>query len=498
MPRLRSGPLQGHPRAYALALELVSHTDGSVDMENLSVYVRAYQSGSPLRLGELWAVPIMLRLALIENLRRVAYRVASRRRHRDPADVYARMDFRTRDRYRHVVERLAKRTGRAEPDVAAEAVRLAASRQGRDGANPRETHVGYFLVDRGLAELERAVGCPAGMGRRLGRALARRGPALYLASAALATAGGAAGLLAWHGLGTLAWPGRAAVALALGLVASRSALALVNWLVTVLVPPRSPPRMDFSKGIPPEHRTVVAEQAWMGQERKRGKRMDFTRLLRGGAADAFAAVEADLSLLASCRYVLTLDSDTHLPPGAAWKMAGTLAHPLNRPVVDPATGCVVRGYGLLQPRKVPWTAQAGRVLAGEGRRAAGELLHLAVLPYEALVHLDAIGRVLWRVLASGRLLLEWQTAHDADRSARARVGLAAVVREMWASPAVAAATAGVVAWLRPEALGAALALAGPWLVGPVLAWLVSRPIVPRLARFSADQQALLRRLARRT
>ncbi|MBE3069495.1 MAG: cyclic beta 1-2 glucan synthetase, partial [Planctomycetes bacterium] len=85
LPRLRSGPLAGFPRVYELALELVSHTDGRIDMENLSHFVRGFQDHETLRLGELWAVPIMLRLALLENLRRVTYRTASRRRDRDQA-----------------------------------------------------------------------------------------------------------------------------------------------------------------------------------------------------------------------------------------------------------------------------------------------------------------------------------------------------------------------------------------------------------------------------
>jgi cyclic beta-1,2-glucan synthetase len=66
----------GLPRVYDLALELISHGDGRVSRGILSRFVAAYQSVQPLLLGELWAIPIMLRLALIENLRRVAVRVA--------------------------------------------------------------------------------------------------------------------------------------------------------------------------------------------------------------------------------------------------------------------------------------------------------------------------------------------------------------------------------------------------------------------------------------
>lgn len=82
LPRLDAGPRKGLPRLYDLALELVSHTDGRVDIENISLFLRAYQSVRPLKLGELWAMPLMIGLALMENLRRVAYRIAWRRMHR--------------------------------------------------------------------------------------------------------------------------------------------------------------------------------------------------------------------------------------------------------------------------------------------------------------------------------------------------------------------------------------------------------------------------------
>ena len=56
---------------------MISHGDGRVDAESLVRFVAAYQTVTPLKLGELWAIPIMLRLALIENLRRVAARIAA-------------------------------------------------------------------------------------------------------------------------------------------------------------------------------------------------------------------------------------------------------------------------------------------------------------------------------------------------------------------------------------------------------------------------------------
>ncbi|HZO98863.1 MAG TPA: glucoamylase family protein [Terriglobia bacterium] len=92
-----------------------------------------------------------------------------------------------------------------------------------------------------------------------------------------------------------------------------------------------------------------SEGAWMGWERKRGKLLDFNNLLLG-RYDHFPVKTGDLSRLPSVRYVITLDSDTELPRGTAHRLVGTLAHPLNCAVVDPATNTVVEGYGILQPR----------------------------------------------------------------------------------------------------------------------------------------------------
>src|SRR5437762_3326667 len=89
LPRLAKGPSARLPRVYDIALETIAHGDGRVDTESLSRFVAAYQTVQPLKLGELWAIPIMLRLALIENLRRVAVRLAQGRRDGDLATDWA-------------------------------------------------------------------------------------------------------------------------------------------------------------------------------------------------------------------------------------------------------------------------------------------------------------------------------------------------------------------------------------------------------------------------
>ncbi|MEM8873289.1 MAG: glucoamylase family protein [Planctomycetota bacterium] len=94
------------------------------------------------------------------------------------------------------------------------------------------------------------------------------------------------------------------------------------------------------------------QHCWMGEERKRGKLEDFNDLLREeeGAADRFSEIVGDRSVLSSIKYVIALDADTMLPRDAARQLVGTMAHPLNKPVIDEQTNRVVDGYGLLQPR----------------------------------------------------------------------------------------------------------------------------------------------------
>src|SRR5690606_30545666 len=76
LPYLASGNSAGMPRVYDIVLEIISHSDGRVDARSLSGFIAAYQTGKVLTLGELWAIPIRLRLAVIENLRRVSERIA--------------------------------------------------------------------------------------------------------------------------------------------------------------------------------------------------------------------------------------------------------------------------------------------------------------------------------------------------------------------------------------------------------------------------------------
>lgn len=378
LPRLADGLSAGFPRIYDLAIELISHMDGRVDTDNATHIVAAYQTVSPLNLGELWAFPIMLQLALLENLRRVALRIAQRREEldtatiwadrmlaaaekepkqliqllaefanadvpltapfveefyarlqaqgsamafvqtwvehnlleqgvtatqlsgasgrtaaanrisiansigslrfignmdwrnyveslsiveqilsEDPTGTYITQDFATRDRYRHVIEEVARGSSCKESDVAQAAITLAQAAAQQLGSQHRTSHIGYFLIDHGRHELERALSCHLTLKARSGRMFQRFRLPLYLTPILLLSSlGVSVTLLYFDGLAVNDW--HFWFFAITGLIgASALAVSLVNLFATLFLPPRVLPRLDFSKGIPNIHRTMV-------------------------------------------------------------------------------------------------------------------------------------------------------------------------------------------------------------------------------------------------
>lgn len=86
LPRISSGDLQGYPRIYGLLVELIEHTDSQVQSETLKAFVNAYQVQIPLSSGELWAIPIMLRIILLENIRRITEQILFTQSEHEAAD----------------------------------------------------------------------------------------------------------------------------------------------------------------------------------------------------------------------------------------------------------------------------------------------------------------------------------------------------------------------------------------------------------------------------
>ncbi len=192
LPVLGPGaPLSHYPRIYALARDFFLYEQAQLDPARAERFINTYQDVQPLRMGELWAFPAILRLVALESLAQATGRLTGLLAYAppdpglqfefdlrdtdvvarsipvlralatydwreffegvsrveqilglDPTGIYPHMDFDTRDQYRKAVERLALRTGRDEADVAQAATHLAHERlraeapAGEDGQEP--------------------------------------------------------------------------------------------------------------------------------------------------------------------------------------------------------------------------------------------------------------------------------------------------------------------------------------------------------------------------
>jgi cyclic beta-1,2-glucan synthetase len=378
LPKLSAGELSDYPRIYAIALSVIAHTDSRLDAETLRRFVRSYQQTTPLTIGELWAVAITLRLALVENLRRLATRIVAAREAReeadtladqlleavgrqpdslaallagrlgkradldrafvvqltqrlrdqdpafmpvfdwlerrlkkqelsteqavhlehqrqaaaqvtvgniitsmrllstldwrdffesvslvdpllgeDPAGVYARMNFQTRDRYRHAVERIAKRTGTDELEVARGALRLAADAHAEQPQDTARAHVGHYLVGEDVVRLEQLFRYRPRPRERIERSVLRHPTFFYLGTLALITTLVVAALCLIAYQSGASWAVLAGLALLSLVPASDLALGVLNWDVTHLFQPRLLPSMESEQGVPEDSRTMV-------------------------------------------------------------------------------------------------------------------------------------------------------------------------------------------------------------------------------------------------
>jgi len=167
----------------------------------------------------------------------------------DPAGVYARQDFATRDRYRRAVERVARRSDADEEAVARRAVELARAGQAE---GPARGHVGFYLIDRGRVALQRQFRYKAPLAERAGDFALANPRLTYFGAIGLLMAGLlAVPLLLGLPVAPAAGAGLVALAvLALLLPAGEIAVGMVNHAVTLLLPPRKLARLDFRDGIP--------------------------------------------------------------------------------------------------------------------------------------------------------------------------------------------------------------------------------------------------------
>ncbi|HEY3418645.1 MAG TPA: glycosyl transferase, partial [Armatimonadota bacterium] len=93
LPKLVTPELRGYPRVYGIAIQLISHTDGRLDEEHLLSFMRGYQAETTLSSGELWALPIMAQIALVQNLQRLTQQIVDGQQHRAQADRWANHIF---------------------------------------------------------------------------------------------------------------------------------------------------------------------------------------------------------------------------------------------------------------------------------------------------------------------------------------------------------------------------------------------------------------------
>lgn len=384
LPILSNGNSARLPRVYDIALEIISHSDGRVDINNLSSFIESYQITSKLTIGELWAIPIMLRLALIENLRRIATRIAIDRidiniagywsnelkktAENNPKDlilkiadmarsmpslssafvsefsrelqvkgpahslpltwmeqqltelgdtvgeliifenqkqaadqvsisnsikslrllsttewksfvenlsevnkilckdidgIYKNMDFATRDYYRHVIENIARKSMFSETDIAEIVLNLAIEKN-EQGAPVRERHVGYFLIDKGLQQTQRAAHVKFSTKEKFGHFFKNDHLQLYAGSIILLTIILVAiTCLYFYRFNINLWIiGGIGIMSFVGL--SQFATWIINWITTLVVKPKLLPKMDFTKSIPPQCYTMVAIPSMIG------------------------------------------------------------------------------------------------------------------------------------------------------------------------------------------------------------------------------------------
>ncbi len=175
----------------------------------------------------------------------------------DPAGAYALMDFTTRDRYRHVVEKIAKYSQQSEQFIAKLALQLAQVSLTREGREQRSSHIGFYLIDEGLPALEKMAEMRLPVGEVLQKPMARFPLFCFLTAIALFTVG-ITSYLTMVAYSEGMRNGHLALLICLSFIAaSQLSVAMVNWLVTLFAIPYTLPRMDFSLAIPAQQRTLV-------------------------------------------------------------------------------------------------------------------------------------------------------------------------------------------------------------------------------------------------
>ncbi len=183
----------------------------------------------------------------------------------DPAEVYSLCDPSTRNVYRTSVEKLAKRTAFSDEEVAKIVVEMCSKhRRVYPGSPPIESHVGYWLLDKGLGQLENKLRYSPNTRERFVRRLQDSPYLAYF---------GVLGSL-WFILTLLfgvpiavssaTWLSALLLLLLSSVVLTELAMQIGNWWFTLAVPPNNIPKLELENGIPAKHPTIVVVPCLFG------------------------------------------------------------------------------------------------------------------------------------------------------------------------------------------------------------------------------------------
>ncbi len=297
LPRVILNAHQDEPRAATSAEIYLKAVDGDFSPLTFRMFIRELQVHEPLDVGELWSITNFLEFALLESLlvearnlldssadldhlpiscRIRSLRLVSRADwvsiiepliafdatlRQDPAQVYASMDFESREYYRSRVAFVARHSDCGESMVAHTAIELAKEavhlRSDDPRIHQRRVHVGYYLVDKGLTQLAARTGFHPPLIDRIRMLTRSAADDFYLVGIALITIFGIAGML----FPLLSTSSTTALVIAVALIllpVTQVAVELVNNTVTAIFGPQTLSKLDFSKSIPVEFATLVA------------------------------------------------------------------------------------------------------------------------------------------------------------------------------------------------------------------------------------------------
>ncbi len=376
LPKISGGELKGYPRIYSMSLGLIAHSDSHLEIETLKRFVKSYQTATCLKSGEIWAIPITLRVVLLENLRRLIINIIGRHEikistthlaenilqkkislesfendlnriingnnnsdyiclaqiskqlrdqnnevypamaiinnyiygrkltideiihhdhlqqaidqvsignivtsmrllssidwrdffeevsvvepvlHADPAGYYSQMDFNTRDRYRHVIEKIAKQTEVDELSIATKVIAFANESLKENSSDQEKAHIGYYLIGEGQNQLEEEFVYTPNIRERIQKFILGNPNLIYFGLFIILQALFIFCILFFsksiskHNIGYLF--------IALSFIpVSDTAISLLNLIITKAIPPRILPKLEFKKTIPSSSKTFV-------------------------------------------------------------------------------------------------------------------------------------------------------------------------------------------------------------------------------------------------